>query len=542
MPDEKATLEAVGEHYDSAMMLRVREMTRAAIQRIAAGIVPSMVEEQAMEWARTVLREAELLRGWHGIKIRFGRNTLKTFSEASEPDVVLGENDIFFVDIGPVWRKWEGDGGATFAVGNDKEMARAARDVRVVFERVRDRWLADPVSGQALYAYAAAQAADLGWELNLDMAGHRLADFPHAALYKGALADFPFAPSAGLWVLEIQIRHPERPFGAFFEDLLIAQAGTDREREEQVDADLVRRVYEGRLLPEAQVRAFRNGHRMFATRTVNRGAHTQRLERAEVPLTDVSIHTAGGDYDLYDYFSRNRVASLLVLTRGRIAFERHEFGNDESSRWMSMSMAKSISTTLVGAAIHAGAIGSVDESLTRYLPQLAGTAYDGVSIRHVLQMTSGVRWNDTHTDPRSERCRMLELQIQQQPDAILRYVAQLPRVAAPGTVWNYSTGETHVVGALLRAATGRWAADYLSEKIWSKLGMESDASWWLEAPAGLEVAGSGVSATLRDYGRFGLFILNDGVICGERVLPDGWVQEATAPRKIGGTRVDYGYM
>jgi CubicO group peptidase (beta-lactamase class C family) len=207
-----------------------------------------------------------------------------------------------------------------------------------------------------------------------------------------------------------------------------------------------------------------------------------------------------------------------------------------------MSMAKSLSTTLVGAAIHAGAIGSVDDPLTRFLPQLAGTAYDGVSIRHVLQMTSGVQWNDTHTDPRSERRRMLELQIEQRPDAILRYLSQLPRVAAPGAVWNYSTGETHVIGAVLRAATGRWAADYLSEKIWSRLGMESDASWWLEAPAGLEVAGSGVSATLRDYGRFGLFMLDDGVISGERVLPVGWVQEATAPQKIGGRRVDYGYM
>ena len=222
-PRHQARIEAVGEHYNSAMMLQARARTRAAIQRIATAIRPGMTEEQGVEWARTVLREADLLRGWHGIKLRFGPNTLKTFTELSAPGTVLQENDIFFIDIGPVWQKWEGDGGATYTVGNDADMARAAHDVRVVFDRVRARWLADPIPGRALYEYAAAQAAALDWQLNLDMSGHRLADFPHAALHKGPLADLSFAPSSGLWVLEIQIRHPERPFGAFYEDLLLAE-------------------------------------------------------------------------------------------------------------------------------------------------------------------------------------------------------------------------------------------------------------------------------------------------------------------------------
>jgi CubicO group peptidase (beta-lactamase class C family) len=137
---------------------------------------------------------------------------------------------------------------------------------------------------------------------------------------------------------------------------------------------------------------------------------------------------------------------------------------------------------------------------------------------------------------------MLDMQIAQQPGAILRYVAGQPRIAEPGTAWNYSTGETHVVGALLHAALGGWVADYLSEKIWAPFGMEADARWWLESPQGLEVAGSGISATLRDYGRFGQFILNDGVAGSARVLPDGWIREATLPRQVGGKRVDYGYM
>ncbi|HVW68563.1 MAG TPA: serine hydrolase [Steroidobacteraceae bacterium] len=309
------------------------------------------------------------------------------------------------------------------------------------------------------------------------------------------------------------------------------------------EAELIRRTYEGRLLPDVQVDTFRNTHLMFATRTVRRAGPVQALEHAPADLIDeLSIESKGAEYDFYDYLSRNRVAGLLILKRGKIALERYDLGYCADAGWLSMSMAKSVSTTLIGAAIQDGLLRSVEEPLTAYLPQLKGSGLDGVSIRHLLQMTSGLRWNDTHTDPTSERRRMLELQIEQRPGAILSYVAGQPKVAPPGTLWNYSTGETHVVGALLRALTGRWVADYLSEKIWSKLGMEADATWWLEAPGGLEVAGSGISATLRDYGRFGLFMQNDGVIGTERVLPPGWVRESGAPREVGGKRVDYGYM
>jgi CubicO group peptidase (beta-lactamase class C family) len=196
----------------------------------------------------------------------------------------------------------------------------------------------------------------------------------------------------------------------------------------------------------------------------------------------------------------------------------------------------------VGAAIRDGFIAGVNAPLTDYLPELRSTAYDGTSIRELLQMTSGVRWDDTHTDPASDRRHMLELQIDQRPAAILRYVASRPRSAAPGTVWNYSTGETHVVGALLRAATGRWLSDYLSERIWVPFGMEADATWWLESPEGLEVAGAGISATLRDYARFGLFMQGGGVIDGRPVLPEGWATEATSPRPLNGSQLDYGYM
>lgn len=219
--DEKTRFEAVGANYDAAMILHVRDRTRRIINEVAAEVRPGMAEEEALELTKNKLRAAEMLRGWHGVHVRFGPNTLKNFGQPSEPGVVLRDNDIFFIDIGPVWQKWEGDGGDTFVVGDDPEMLAAQRDVRALFARVRAKWLSERLTGAALYEFAAAEARAMDWELNLDMSGHRLADFPHAVLHKGALASAPFTPSPGLWVLEIQIRHPERPFSAFFEDLLL---------------------------------------------------------------------------------------------------------------------------------------------------------------------------------------------------------------------------------------------------------------------------------------------------------------------------------
>lgn len=304
----------------------------------------------------------------------------------------------------------------------------------------------------------------------------------------------------------------------------------------------IRSAYAGLLLPEAQVQLFRATDRIFPTRVIAHGSRVHPLATTPRSLADLRVASNGATYDFYDYVSRNRVAGLLVIKDGRIALEHYELGNGPATRWVSMSMAKSISTTLVGIAVQDGFISSLDAPLTDYLPELASSGYADASIRHLLQMTSGVRWDDTHTDPASDRRHMLELQIDQQPAAILRYVTTRPRIAAPGTVWNYSTGETHIVGALLHAAVGRWLSDYLSERIWVPFGMESDATWWLESPQGLEVAGAGISATLRDYGRFGLFMLGNGIIDGRRVLPDGWVREATSSRPLNGAQLDYGYM
>ncbi len=303
----------------------------------------------------------------------------------------------------------------------------------------------------------------------------------------------------------------------------------------------IREIYDGVLLPDIQARTFRSIDRLFPTREVPTGASVRALPLGD-PMENFSFHSKGGRHDLFDYLALNRVSGLLVLKDGVIRFQTYELGNSGDSRWMSMSIAKSFTSTLVGAAIHEGRIGSLDDAVVDHLPELAGSAYQGVSVRNVIQMASGVAWNEDYLDPNSDRRRMLEAQTRQQPGAVLAQIAALPRAAAPGTRWNYSTGETHVLGALLRAAVGRPLAAYLSETIWAPFGMEAPASWWLESPGGLEVGGSGISARLRDYGRFGLFLLGGGRIGANRVLPEGWVAEATRPHVIGGSEIGYGYM
>lgn len=309
------------------------------------------------------------------------------------------------------------------------------------------------------------------------------------------------------------------------------------------DAALLRRLYDGKLFPDQLIEAFRSGDALFPTRVVSRGPGPARLlPRAAAQIGDLAFEAGGRRVDLNDYVSRNRVVGLLALKGGQIALEHYGAGNTERTCWMSMSMAKSVATTLVGAAIHQGLIGGLDDRVSDYVEPLRQGAYATTTVRDLIQMTSGAVWNEAYEDAGSDRRRMLDLQIGQQPGEILRYVGARALAAAPGHRWNYSTGETHVVGALLRAATGRFLADYLSETLWSPLGMEADAAWWLESPGGLEVAGSGLNATLRDYGRFGLFVMGGGIIDGRRILPEGWVEAAGAPREVGGEKVDYGFM
>jgi CubicO group peptidase (beta-lactamase class C family) len=304
-----------------------------------------------------------------------------------------------------------------------------------------------------------------------------------------------------------------------------------------------RQVFDGTMLPGVEVVTFEHSDTLFPVNRVPRGGAAVRpLTPASTPLKNVHFQSRGQPYDLFDYLADNRVAGLLVLKNGKVALEDYELGAGPDTRWISFSMAKSVASTLVGAALKQGLIASLDDPLTRYLPQLKGGPYDGVSVRNIMQMASGVKWNETYTDPHSDRRKLLEKQLAQKPGSIVAYMNTLSRAGPPGSIWTYSTGESFMVGALLEAATHKSLATYLSETMWSRLGMEHDATWWLESPGGMGLAGSGLGATLRDYGRFGLLVQQDGVIDGKQIVPAGWFQQAGSAHRIGGKSVDYGYL
>jgi len=213
--------ERVGNAFSEDGMLAARRFTRAAIRQIAGAVRPGMAEEDAVAQAKGLLAKMGLQGTWHPVRVRFGTNTTKAMKQPSEPGVVLGENDIFFVDIAPRHEAWEGDGGASFVVGHDPQMERCARNAEELFHEVRAAWKRHGWTGARLYEYADQRAKQMGWELNFDLPGHRLSDFPHAALHSGSLAQATFSPSPMRWVLEIHLRDPQRRFGAFFEDLLL---------------------------------------------------------------------------------------------------------------------------------------------------------------------------------------------------------------------------------------------------------------------------------------------------------------------------------
>jgi len=323
-----------------------------------------------------------------------------------------------------------------------------------------------------------------------------------------------------------------------------AQIGRKADVEEKAKLEIgsARDIYDGALFPDKAVRTYSNTDKIFPTRVIKAGERPYPLPMSDKPLKALSFSSGGKTYDLPDYVALNRVVGLLILKDGKIVFEHYDFGFTPKARWMSMSIAKSFVSTLVGAAIKDEFIASINDPVTKYLPQLAGSAYENVSVRDVLMMASGVKWDETYVDPASDRRKLLELQIaSNKPGAIFDLMKSLPKASAPGTVFNYNTGETVLVGEIVQAASKMHLADYLSQKVWSPLAMESDAAWWLDSPNGHEVGGSGVLATLRDFGRFGQFILNGAQIGGKKIVPDWWLADATNAKPLVGISGQYGY-
>ncbi|WP_329741539.1 M24 family metallopeptidase [Dyella sp. A6] len=221
------TREAVGKRFDPALMQQARAKSWAALHAISARMHPGISEPEAHAEADAVFRALGVERLWHPVIIRIGENTTRTFRQRSKPDVRLGENDSYFIDLGLVFDGHEGDVGDTFVTGRAPERKACAEAARTLFHEVAAAWRERDLSGQALYAFAAECAEAMGWRLNHAIKGHRVGDFPHSIHKAGDLGDLDNPPADGLWILEIQLAHPSEPFGAFFEDLLTRQPLTD---------------------------------------------------------------------------------------------------------------------------------------------------------------------------------------------------------------------------------------------------------------------------------------------------------------------------
>jgi len=291
--------------------------------------------------------------------------------------------------------------------------------------------------------------------------------------------------------------------------------------------------------PEQQLKWYPAIETVYPVRAVPRGPKVRELPKAERQITSVAwTDAAGKAWTLDSYMAAYRVSGVIVLHDGKVVLERYGLGRKPTDRWTSMSVAKSVTSLLAGAAIQDGKL-KLDDPVERFVPELKGSGYDGVTVRQLLMMSSGVRWNEAYEDPNSDLARMGRL-ADTQKDPLLMTLASLPREHAPGSTFHYNTAETHLAGVVVARAVGKPLADYLSQKIWKPYGMEADAAWMID-PLGREAAGCCLSMRLRDYARVGQFALENGVADGKPVLPPWWIAESTKVQIPNGQPAPNGY-
>ncbi len=299
--------------------------------------------------------------------------------------------------------------------------------------------------------------------------------------------------------------------------------------------------------PDGIVDNFRNMDAMFDYRTVHRGDAIFAFKEEKKTLPETYVYE-GQVKSSAEFIDETWTTGLIVLKGDTVAFEQYYLGNDRDSKAISWSVAKSFVSALIGIAVQEGYIKDIEDPVTRYVPQLKGTGYDGVPIKDVLEMSSGVRFDETYADFSSDINRMGRvLALNGSLDS---FVASLENEREPGTYNHYVSMDTQVLGMVLREATGRDISSYLEEKIWKKIGMESDA-YWLTDGDGMELAFGGLTVVLRDYARFGLLYLNGGKMMGRQIVPADWVAASvnpTEPHLLPGKRdssdwvLGYGYQ
>ena len=289
---------------------------------------------------------------------------------------------------------------------------------------------------------------------------------------------------------------------------------------------------------------------LFWTQDQRDGAFRQMEKLAPVNTIEAGsdVHAFGKGaplkigMDVDTYMANQRTAGLIIVHDNKIVLEKYGLDYDAVGRWTSFSVAKSLTSTLVGAAVRDGYIKTLDDMVTVYIPDLRGSAYDQVTVRQLLTMTSGVRWNEDYTDPKSDVALFGIHKAEPGVDVTVSYMRKLPREAPAGTKWVYKTGETNLIGVLVSSATKKTLSAYLSEKIWKPYGMAQDAVW-ITGSTGHEISGCCVSASLQDYARFGQFMLDGAIAGGKRVVPDDWSVPATTKQAdIAKPGRGYGYQ
>jgi CubicO group peptidase (beta-lactamase class C family) len=281
---------------------------------------------------------------------------------------------------------------------------------------------------------------------------------------------------------------------------------------------------------------------VYEGRLVRRATTPSSLARAPSEPA-VRYEYQGQTFTLDDYLARNPATGLLVAHGDTILVERYQYARHDRHRFTSWSMAKTVTAMLIGIAITEGHIRSVDDPAAAYVPALAGTEYGRTSLRHLLQMSSGVRFVEEYRE-NDDVSRLVVDTFRQIGSGGVEAVTPFNvRIAPSGTRFYYASVETQVLGLVLRNAVGRPVADYLQEKIWEPMGAESDATWLIDR-AGQEATYCCFNAVLRDYARLGLLLAHDGHWRGRQIIPTAWIKEATIvrPGQPQPTSGGYGYQ
>ncbi|WP_256574775.1 serine hydrolase [Pseudomonas sp. PA15(2017)] len=246
--------------------------------------------------------------------------------------------------------------------------------------------------------------------------------------------------------------------------------------------------------------------------------------------------------------TETETSALLVIKDGQIRYENYWLTGGEDHHWMSMSVAKSLVSVLMGVAVSEGMIESVEDTASKYLPELKGSAYEGVRLKDILQMSSGARWSEDYSDEKSEVNRLLSAMTGQ--SSFLEFVGSMKNELKPGTFNRYNSADTLVLGLVLERVTGKTLAAYTQEKLWGPLGATDDA-YWITDKAGHSMAFGGFNATARDYARLGELYRLGGKFNGKQIVPEKWVNAsltADAPHLVPGDRengdsgMGYGYQ